>query len=150
MKNKRREFLMNVCPSVAMAFMGVSLLESCSSGGEDEVDNGGGSNNQGYTVSGNTIVITLSHSTFSTLNSNGWMNFSAKNFEFSTPKLMLKLTQNSPTEQVQTPAPKSSATAAAPATKPVAKTISITCSKGKVKRKVTGAPPRCPAGYRKG
>ena len=78
MKNKRREFLMNVCPSVAMAFMGVSLLESCSSGGEDEVDNGGGSNNQGYTVSGNTIVITLSHSTFSTLNSNGWMNFSAQ------------------------------------------------------------------------
>ena len=74
MKNKRREFLMNVCPSVAMAFMGVSLLESCSAGGEDEVDNGGDSHTQGYTVSGNTVVITLSHSTFSTLNSNGWMN----------------------------------------------------------------------------
>jgi hypothetical protein len=80
---------------------------------------------------------------------NGWMNFSAKNFEFSSPKLMLKLTQNSPTEQVQTPAPKSSATAAAPATKPVAKTISITCSKGKLKKKVSGTAPRCPAGYKK-
>ena len=80
MKNKRREFLMNVCPSVAMAFMGVTLLESCSSGGEDEVDNGGGgnSNNQGYTVNGNTVVIDLNHSTFATLNSNGWMNFTAQ------------------------------------------------------------------------
>ncbi|MFL2666439.1 MAG: Rieske 2Fe-2S domain-containing protein [Flavobacteriaceae bacterium] len=80
MKNKRREFLMNVCPSVAMAFMGVTLLESCSSGGDDEADNGGGgnSNNQGYTVNGNTVVITLSHSTFATLNSNGWMNFTAQ------------------------------------------------------------------------
>jgi hypothetical protein len=80
---------------------------------------------------------------------NGWMNFSAKNFEFSSPKLMLKLTQNSPTEQVQTPAPKQSATAAAPASKPVAKTTSITCSKGKLKKKVSGTAPRCPAGYKK-
>jgi len=80
---------------------------------------------------------------------NGWMNFSAKNFEFSAPKLMLKLTQNSPTEQAQTPAPKPSATAAAPASKPVAKTISITCSKGKLKKKVSGTAPRCPAGHKK-
>jgi hypothetical protein len=80
---------------------------------------------------------------------NGWMNFSAKNFEFSAPKLMLKLTQNSPTEQAQTPAPKPSATAAAPASKPVAKTTSITCSKGKLKKKVSGTAPRCPAGYKK-
>ena len=83
---------------------------------------------------------------------NGWMNFSAKNFEFSTPKLMLKLTQNSPTEQVQTPAPKPSATAAAPATspsRPAVKTSSITCSKGKLKKKVSGTAPRCPAGYKK-
>jgi hypothetical protein len=83
---------------------------------------------------------------------NGWMNFSAKNFEFSSPKLMLKLTQNSPTEQVQTPVPKSSATAAAPATspsRPAVKTSSITCSKGKLKKKVSGTKPRCPAGYKK-
>tara|TARA_B110001450_G_scaffold250786_1_gene269966 strand:- start:428 stop:532 length:105 start_codon:yes stop_codon:yes gene_type:complete len=33
MKNKRREFLTNVCPSVALAFMGVTMLEACSSGG---------------------------------------------------------------------------------------------------------------------
>ena len=31
LKNKRRDFLMNVCPTVAMAFLGITVLESCSS-----------------------------------------------------------------------------------------------------------------------
>ena len=87
MKNKRREFLKNVCPTVALAFFGVTMLEACSSGGEDEMIGGGngsgsgnnGNSNNGYTVNGNTITITLSHSTFSSLNSNGWMNFTAQN-----------------------------------------------------------------------
>ena len=35
MENKRREFLKNVCPSVALAFFGVTMLEACSSGGDD-------------------------------------------------------------------------------------------------------------------
>ena len=81
MNNKRREFLTNVCPTVALAFVGVTMLEACSSGGEDTIDpgNGGGNNNpNGYTVSGNTVVIDLNHSAFSTLNSNGWMNFTAQ------------------------------------------------------------------------
>ena len=85
MKNKRREFLTNVCPTVALAFVGVTMLEACSSGGEDTIDpgNGGGNNNNnnnnnGYTLSGNTVVIDLNHSAFSTLNSNGWMNFTAQ------------------------------------------------------------------------
>lgn len=81
MKNKRREFLTNVCPTVALAFVGVTMLEACSSEGEDTIDpgNGGGNNNtNGYTVSGNTVVIDLNHSAFSTLNSNGWMNFTAQ------------------------------------------------------------------------
>ena len=34
-QNKRREFLNNVCPTVALAFMGVTMLEACSSGGDD-------------------------------------------------------------------------------------------------------------------
>ena len=81
---------MNVCPTVAMAFLGITVLDSCSSG-DDDSDYGTGSNNnsgngsgnnstdQGYTVSGNTIAINLEHSMFSTLQSNGWMNFSAQN-----------------------------------------------------------------------
>ena len=90
--NKRRDFLMNVCPTVAMAFLGITVLDSCSSGYDDDSDYGTGSNNnnsgngsgnnstdQGYTVSGNTITINLDHSMFSTLQSNGWLNFSAQN-----------------------------------------------------------------------
>ena len=48
MENKRREFLKNVCPSVALAFFGVTMLEACSSGGDDSEtpgNGGGGSNN---------------------------------------------------------------------------------------------------------
>ena len=87
LKNKRRDFLMNVCPTVAMAFLGITGLESCSSG-DDDMDiggggnNGGGNNNNsntGYTKNGNTITINLSHSNFNTLQSNGWMNFTAQN-----------------------------------------------------------------------
>jgi hypothetical protein len=85
-QNKRREFLNNVCPTVALAFMGVTMLESCSSdGGGDDVIGGGGNNgggnngggnnnNSGYTKSGNNIVINLSHSNFNNLHSNGWFN----------------------------------------------------------------------------
>ena len=34
-KNKRREFLNHVCPAVAMAFLGVPAIQSCSSGDDD-------------------------------------------------------------------------------------------------------------------
>ena len=55
MKNKRREFLTNVCPSVALAFMGVTMLEACSSGGDESNignnGNSGGNTDNGYTVS---------------------------------------------------------------------------------------------------
>ena len=68
-QNKRREFLNNVCPTVALAFMGVTLLEACSSGGDDSdigggSNNGGGGNNNGgndtgYTKNGNDILSIL-------------------------------------------------------------------------------------------
>ena len=85
-QNKRREFLNNVCPTVALAFMGVTMLESCSSGGDDDVVGGGGNNNgggnngggnnnnSGYTKNGNNVVISLNHSNFNNLHSNGWFN----------------------------------------------------------------------------
>ena len=81
MKNKRRDFLKKVCPSVALAFFGVTMLEACSSGGEEDTSSSGGGNgnNSGYTVSGNTVVIDLSNAAFNSLNSNGWMNFTAQN-----------------------------------------------------------------------
>ena len=79
MNNKRRKFLKNVCPSVALAFFGVTMLEACSSEGEDSLSNeDDGHSNTGYTVNGNTIVIDLNHSSFSSLNSNGWFNFKSQ------------------------------------------------------------------------
>ena len=81
MKNKRRDFLKKVCPSVALAFFGVTMLEACSSGSEEDSSSNGDGNgtNSGYTVSGNTVVIDLSNAAFNSLNSNGWMNFTAQN-----------------------------------------------------------------------
>jgi len=97
-KNKRRDFLMNVCPTVAMAFLGITVLESCSSGDDDSDmgytgGNNGGSNNgnnssNGYTKSGNVISINLNHSNFSSLQSNNWINFTGQNI------LILKIDSN--------------------------------------------------------
>ena len=86
-QNKRREFLNNVCPTVAMAFLGVSLLESCSSG-DGDVDNGGGTDN-GYTKNGNDVTINLNHSNFSKLKNDGWQNF------YQEKILLLKISSSS-------------------------------------------------------
>ena len=96
-QNKRREFLNNVCPTVALAFMGVTMLESCSSGGgDDDVVGGGGgnngggnNNNSGYTKSGNNVVISLNHSNFNNLHSSGWFNL------FQEKILLLKISSTS-------------------------------------------------------
>lgn len=66
-KNKRRDFLKNVYPTVAMAFLGFTVLESCSSG-DDDVNIGGGSgtgngggvlNCYATSLSGNTLKVTV-------------------------------------------------------------------------------------------
>ena len=85
-KNKRREFLNHVCPAVAMAFLGVPAIQSCSSGDADTDmrsgnNNGGhpgGNTDAGYTKSGNTITIDLNNSNFSDLQSNSWKQFTAE------------------------------------------------------------------------
>ena len=98
-QNKRREILNKVCPTVALAFMGVTMLEACSSGGDDSdigggSNNGGGGNNSGgsntgYTKNGNDITINLNHSNFSNLHSNGWFNL------FQEKILLLKVSSTS-------------------------------------------------------
>jgi len=104
----RRSFLKEVCPTVAFAFFGISFLEACSSdGGDDDVDitspgngsgtgsgsgSGSGSNTQGYTKSGNTYTIDLTHSNFSQLSSvGGWMNGQS----IGIPALFLRISQSS-------------------------------------------------------
>ena len=81
MKN-RRDFLKEVCPTVAFAFFGVSFLEACSSDSlEEDTGDGttptgnGGSSDNGYTKSDSTYTIDLTHSNFSQLSEvGGWMN----------------------------------------------------------------------------
>jgi hypothetical protein len=84
MKN-RRDFLKEVCPTVAFAFFGLSFLEACSADSLEEdtgdgttpTDNGGSSDN-GYTKNGSTYTIDLTHSNFSKLSDvGGWMNGSS-------------------------------------------------------------------------
>jgi len=99
----------------------------------------------------------------------GWLHLGAYNFHFSQPTIRIKLTQEnavaptsvtpapvtpasvtpaSVTPASVTPAPKAS-TPAAPANPNKSKTIIITCVKGKTTKKVVGANPTCPAGYKK-
>lgn len=72
----------------------------------------------------------------------GWMYLAANGFHFSQPAIKVKLSQEA------APAPKTEATPAA--TKgPTPKKVTITCQKGKVKKKVVGIKPSCPAGFKK-
>ena len=59
-KNKRREFLNHVYPAVAMAFLGVPVIQSCSSG-DDDVDTGNGGVLTCYntTPSGSSLVVNI-------------------------------------------------------------------------------------------
>jgi hypothetical protein len=71
---------------------------------------------------------------------NGWLYLQAKNFEFSSPIIKAKLTQ----EAEVAPTPAATATP-----KPVlAKKVTITCVKGKTSKKVLGVKPKCPSGFK--
>jgi hypothetical protein len=71
---------------------------------------------------------------------NGWLRLVARNFEFSSPSINVKLTQEAPLKtEATTPA-----TSVAPAKK-----VTITCVKGKITKKVTSTNPTCPKGYKK-
>lgn len=87
----RRNFLKEVCPTVAFAFFGVSFLEACSSGDDDVAstnpDNGSGTNS-GYTKDGNTYTIDLTDSSFDQINNPGdWMN----GISIGIPALFLRI-----------------------------------------------------------
>jgi hypothetical protein len=71
---------------------------------------------------------------------NGWLNFAARGFTYSSPTIRVKLTDANP-------APTATST---PSAKPVAaKKTTITCVKGKTTKKVTAVKPKCPSGFKK-
>ena len=88
-----------------------------------------------------------------------WLKLSARGFTFSSPTLKIKLNQAKPVTPAPAPSPTPSPSASAAATTqsttqsaPAPKVVtqkSITCVKGKVSRKVVGANPTCPAGFKK-
>lgn len=79
----------------------------------------------------------------------GFFKVSAAGFHYSAPVIKMKVTQSATT---QPPNPLDTAPSPTPKANPVvqkAKKSTITCSKGKITRKVTAANPKCPAGYKK-
>ena len=83
-----------------------------------------------------------------------WIKLGVYGITFSSPTLKVKLKQK---EAVATATPAVSTPVAAPLTTQTTnsaptsapKTSSITCVKGKTIKKVTGASPKCPAGFSK-
>ena len=89
---------------------------------------------------------------------NGWLYLSANGFNYSSPTVRVKLTQEAPAPTptpTPTPTPEPTPTVTATptptptvTTAPVKKTT-ISCIKGKVVKKVTAVKPVCPKGYKK-
>jgi hypothetical protein len=71
---------------------------------------------------------------------NGWLTLSAAGFTYSAPTIAVKLVQE-----------KSATPTVAPSKTPswAQGTKTITCAKGKTKKKVSGFNPKCPTGYKK-
>lgn len=72
---------------------------------------------------------------------NGWLKMSAKGFSYSNPTIKVTLSQDKTPESVQ------NTTAPTNATKSVSKSETITCTKGKTVKKVSGIKPVCPKGF---
>jgi hypothetical protein len=77
----------------------------------------------------------------------GWVYLTARNFEYSSPSVKIKLEQEAPAPAATV----DTKPAATVESKPVAaaKSATISCIKGKLTKKVTGTNPKCPAGYKK-
>ena len=90
-----------------------------------------------------------------------WVFLNAENFTFSSPTLRIKLNQTSsaatqstgtPEVKKEVPAPEVKEVKEVTAAKPAAaaaKKITITCTKSKLIKKLSGTNPKCPAGFKK-
>ena len=84
---------------------------------------------------------------------NGWLHLGAYGFGFSAPTLKVKLGQEKVAPgavPAPSPAPIVAPIVVAPViAKPAAVSKTITCTKGKTTKKISGLKPVCPAGYKK-
>jgi hypothetical protein len=81
--------------------------------------------------------------------SKDWIHLSAYNFGFSSPTIQIKLEQKM--EEIATSSPNANPIPSQTDKPAVAnmKKTTITCVKGKITKKVTGARPKCPTLYKK-
>ncbi len=83
---------------------------------------------------------------------NGWLHLGAYGFGFSAPTLKIKLAQEKVAPvavPAPSPAPIITPVVVAPViAKPTAVSKTITCTKGKTTKKISGLKPVCPAGYK--
>ncbi len=92
---------------------------------------------------------TTQTATYTVNENDGWLSLSANGFTYSSPTIQVKLSQAEPAPTptpVVTPEPEMT-TQAAP--KPQPKKVTITCVKGKLKKKISAIKPTCPKGYKK-
>jgi hypothetical protein len=80
---------------------------------------------------------------------NGWLYISAKNFTFSNPTIEVVISQpkGTPTSMVTSTTSRSNVNSKKEAES--TKKVTITCIKGKVTKKFTGASPKCPEGFKR-
>ena len=91
----------------------------------------------GEKIVGTTVVNT----------NDNWIELTAANFEFSSPVLRVRLTDKvALTQPVAQPVVEPTIS---PTPIPVAKKVTITCTKGKTSKKVTAIKPTCPKGFKK-
>jgi hypothetical protein len=91
----------------------------------------------GEKIVGTTVVNT----------NDNWIELTAANFEFSSPVLRVRLSDKvAPTQPVAQPVVEPTIS---PTPIPVAKKVTITCSKGKISKKVSAIKPTCPKGFKK-
>jgi hypothetical protein len=89
---------------------------------------------------------TSSVATSAVMNKDGTMYFFASGFHFSTPKILIKAEKVTP---AATPAPSPSASASVAPVVAKPKSVTISCIKGKLLKKISGVNPKCPTGYKK-
>ena len=81
-----------------------------------------------------------------------WVYLDAKNFTFSSPTLRIKLNQTSSATTQSTGTPEVKEVKEVAAAKPAAATAKkkrITCTKGKLTKKLSGTKPKCPTGFKR-
>jgi hypothetical protein len=95
-----------------------------------------------------TEVVTVA--TVTLKSASGWVYFNASGFHYSNPTIKVKFAKSASQSAASTPSKNSTPNASAPPVSQTAPGIKTQwCAKGNAKRKVVGANPICPKGYKK-